>query len=281
MKKAERVYGAEGMTDAPTFNPDKLIIVADKSHALYDPRAEVQGEKRAKLVASIARLGVLSPVVVRRNGVDSNGAPLVEVIDGRQRVLAAREVNRQRREVGRTDLVLVPATVRRSKNDDKAFEEMVSANIHVESDRLIEARKLAKYIEDGHDKADALVVFGLPNMRALNDMLALTDCSKQVQVAVENGEITLSVARSLSTLPNGEQNAELAALRERGETGKRSAAATKRAKAKERKVRQRAEPTYRARRASEIAMMRESIPAGRTAKIVDVLAWVLKEREAL
>jgi ParB family chromosome partitioning protein len=275
--KAERLYGAEGLTDAPVLDPDRVVLVTDKSHPLYDPRVEFAPDP--SLVASIARSGVIEPIVIRRNGALEDGSPLIEVIDGRQRVTAARAVNAQRREAGREDMVLLPATVRRSKNDDKAFEEMVSANLRVDTDPVTEANKLARYLEDGHEEEDAVIVFGLPNKRALRNMLALVDCSKSVQKAAREGEITLTVARSLSTLPTSEQNDQLRSMREKGQTGKRNPNATKAAQGKARKVRQRNAPKYTARKASYIASVRESIPAENVARIVDVLDWVLKARE--
>lgn len=280
VSKAERLFGAEGLTDAPTFDPDTLVLVTDKTHPLYDPRVEF--DPNPELVASVAMMGVLEPVLVRRNGSDTNGKPVMEVIDGRQRVLAARVVNAKRRAVRGADFVpvLVPAAVRRSKNDDKAFEEMVGANLRVPTDQVTESNKLARYLDDGHDEADALVVFGLPNKRALRSLLALADCSKRVQKAVACDEVTLTTARALSTLPNEEQDAELQKLRDSGRT--RGKEASQQAVSKARPVRERQPPKYRTRPASEVGVALEQYRgSAESARIADVLGWVLRENERI
>ena len=69
-----------------TYNrdPNDLRLIEDKDHPRYDPRVELDLDQG--LVESINVHGVIEPVVAFKDG------PHVEVLDGRQRVRAARPV---------------------------------------------------------------------------------------------------------------------------------------------------------------------------------------------
>ena len=95
---SKKLYGAEGRGELLLFDPNTLTIVSDKKHPLYDERATMPVDER--LVESIMKSGVLEPVIVRRNGEDEKGRPIVEVVDGRQRVRAAIIANHRIGEQG-------------------------------------------------------------------------------------------------------------------------------------------------------------------------------------
>ena len=72
-----------------------LRLVTDPKHFLYDPRAEEpMGPEDEEFVQDIQRRGVRVPVIARKNG------PAYEVVAGRRRVLAAREVNKRQKGKG-------------------------------------------------------------------------------------------------------------------------------------------------------------------------------------
>src|SRR5271156_5573271 len=87
-KNTKDIYGAVGTTSLLSFDPDTLKIVTNKKHHLYDPCGEQ--EPNAELVASILYKGVTTPILVWKDPETGD----VCVVDGRQRVLAARAANK-------------------------------------------------------------------------------------------------------------------------------------------------------------------------------------------
>ena len=102
------------------FSPEDLVLVTDCTHPLYDARVELPVDDA--LVKSILRYGVIEPVVIAKE----HDMPLV--VDGRQRVKAAREADRISNERGGTP-ILVQCVYRQGTERD-LFEVLVCANEH-------------------------------------------------------------------------------------------------------------------------------------------------------
>lgn len=82
--------------DAPRENmfrvePEKMVLVTDENHPLYDPRVHLP--LRENLVLNIMAHGVKEPILIRKNG------DTFEVVDGRQRVKHAIEANKRLNEI--------------------------------------------------------------------------------------------------------------------------------------------------------------------------------------
>lgn len=208
----KKAYGAAGRDELLWFHAESLVVVEDESHPLYDPRVRLPLDEA--MVLSIMAGGIFEPIVVRKNG-ELKGKPIVEVVDGKQRVRHAREANRRLKAEGK-EAVLVPAVRRRGEEAD-LFGVMVSANdIRRDDGPLVRARKCARYMAFGRTEAQASVTFGV-TPTTIRSWLELLECAKEVQALVEKGEIPASIAVKLAKLPREEQPAVLAKLKEQGE----------------------------------------------------------------
>ena len=83
-KNFSETAGAEQRTNALLFDPEKLHIVTDERHPLYDPRHALPVDPA--LVASIAAYGVVEPIIVWRDPETQKTC----VVDGRGRRRCAR-----------------------------------------------------------------------------------------------------------------------------------------------------------------------------------------------
>ena len=79
------------------FDPDQLILVTDEAHPLFDPRALEKPDEA--LVQSMLRFGFKTSASIEVEVMKEG----VVVVDGRRRVVAAREVKRRQVEAGDAD----------------------------------------------------------------------------------------------------------------------------------------------------------------------------------
>ena len=105
-KNSVDAYGASGKTNVLMFEPEKLHLVTDKTHPLYDERINLPIDEG--MVLNIKELGVLEPITVWKD--PENG--LTCVVVGRQRVRHTMEANKLLLKEGKTSL-LVPGVVKR------------------------------------------------------------------------------------------------------------------------------------------------------------------------
>src|SRR6185503_20463218 len=108
---------------------------------------------------SIMDVGVLEPVLVRKNGLDADGQPILELEDGRRRTLHAIEANRRLTKLGRPP-VLIPFLVR-NDDDQGALKVQHVANAHREDDLpMVRARKMDRALNrDGLSLAQVALQF--------------------------------------------------------------------------------------------------------------------------
>lgn len=190
------------------FDPEDLVIVEEKSDPLYDQRAAAKVNLRLVRNIMYQRQGVLQPVVISKVGDEAI------VIDGRQRVKAAREANRLLSEMGE-DPLEVPAVLRRG-DDLGLFTVMVSANEHrLEDSPLVKAEKLARFLNQGGTAAEAAVVFGVTS-GTISNWTRLLELDSEVKKKVERGQISASAAAELHSLPREKQREKATALVESG-----------------------------------------------------------------
>lgn len=183
-------------------DPDEVVLVEDKNHPLYDERVHKPFDEF--LVRSIEKHGVLQSILLRRNG------DLLEVAIGRQRIKAAREVNRRRREEGRPP-IRVPASFRRG--EDKDF---ITAGI-AENERrsadavLIKAAKANRALNHGSTMEELADDFGVVPATIIN-WLKLLELHPRILAAVSRGDVRYTVAMRLTKLPREQQMAKFKRL---------------------------------------------------------------------
>ncbi len=119
-KDSKLVYGANGKTNVLMFEPEKLHLVTDKTHLLYDERINLPIDEG--MVLNIKELGVLEPIIVWKDP----EIGLTCVVAGRQRVKHTLEANKLLLKEGK-DPLLVPGVVKRGSANQMA-KYMVSEN---------------------------------------------------------------------------------------------------------------------------------------------------------
>lgn len=206
-KSSKVASGADHAGTLLWFAPEKLTVVTDKNHPLYDERAGMPLDE--SLVLNVMVHGVQTPIKVRHNGYDEKGKPIVEVVFGRQRVRAALEANRRLTKEGKEPIRVPATTAREEQHALMGF--MISENaIRRDDSPLVRARKLSRYLALGRSEEEAAIVFGV-TVATVKNMLKVLELHPTVQRAINDG-LPVNVAKELHALPQEEQPAALEKL---------------------------------------------------------------------
>ncbi len=259
-KDSKVVYGASGKTNVLAFEPEKLHLVIDKTHPLYDERIHLPISEA--MVLNIMDQGVLEPIIVWKD--PETG--LSCVVDGRQRVRHTLEANKRLTKEGKEPL-LVPAVAKRGSAIRMA-QAMVSANEIRQADTpLGRAKKMADALERGHDEDDLALMFGV-SLQTVRATLSLLDATQAVRDAVESGTVTVTQARQLGALPPEEQRTKVAEI-ELATAGTKGHEKARR----QRQILGEAKPRIKSRK--EIAKALEDA----SGEYAEALRWVLGEAQ--
>ncbi len=164
------------------------IPVADVVPNPLQPRVHFDEESLAELAASIAQLGVLQPVLVRR--LDADGR--YQLIAGERRWRAAR----------RAGLVSVPAVVRQSE-DVRAVEQALVENLHRQDlTALEEAAAYQQLIEDFDLTHDDIAQRVGKSRSTISNTLRLLGLPPAVQHLLADGKLSAGHARALLGTPD-------------------------------------------------------------------------------
>lgn len=203
-KNSIEAYGAAGKSNVLFFDPDTLTLITDTAHPLFDRRALLPYDEA--MVRNIRHRGVLETILVHKDPETGE----VIVVDGRRRVIAAREANRRLREAGEAP-VMVPALPKRGKKSELAGM-MVATNEHREHDSPINrAEKMQRLRDLGYSDEQIAAEFRIepPTVAA---SLRLLDCTAAVRDALEADQITVSHALKLAKLTPEQQREKVAAV---------------------------------------------------------------------
>ncbi|MCA8045508.1 hypothetical protein LGM95_03010 [Burkholderia arboris] len=206
-RSSKEVYGASGQGNVLSMDPDVFTLVTDPKHPLYDRR--VHQEPDEKTIRNMRAHGVFTPVVFYK---DVETGELL-IIEGRRRIINARELNRRLRHEG-YEPITVPAIPKRVLGDGvKPFVGvMISANEIRQGDSLVNrAEKMARALDVGHALDAVAAMFGV-NEATVTVAMKLLECCMAVRDAVEAGTITQVVAMKLAKLSPEEQRAKLAEI---------------------------------------------------------------------
>lgn len=165
----------------------RLKVITDPKHILYDRRVELPIDDA--LVASIAEIGVLQPVEVRKVGDN------YEVIDGRRRVLHAREAQR----IYPDKKISIPVRPVTRRDAEAARDATVSNAQRRDSSPVTKGEEAIRLMESfGYSQDDVCRFFGA-GWPAISSWIGVAKkASEQVRQALENGEITLTKAIQIS-----------------------------------------------------------------------------------
>ncbi len=186
--------------DAFTADPDRLTIVLDKTDPLYDQRAEEPACE--SLVRNILKRGVKQPVLVVRRGNE------YAVVDGRRRVVAAREANRRSKEEGGLP-IRVPVRLEYAHEAGDLLGILITCNENRKDDGPIQrAEKVRRYLDYGRSEDNAAVEFGVSKMQ-IKKLLALLTLAPEIMKGIQKGIITATAAMEFAGLGHDEQRAAM------------------------------------------------------------------------
>jgi ParB family chromosome partitioning protein len=153
----------------------------------YQPREHFDEGTLAELTASIAEVGVIQPIVVRKN--DDGG---YELIAGERRLRAAKRAN----------LLSIPALVR-GVDDLVSLETAVVENLHRQDlNALEEAAAYQQLIEDFNLTQDEIATRVGRSRSAVANTVRLLQLPPSVQRLVIEDQLTAGHARALLSTPD-------------------------------------------------------------------------------
>lgn len=152
--KYKQLYGYEGVLDAPSYNPDKVVLIEDPTHLLFDPR--VRRPADPKLVAWILENERVPGEITIY--FDKDLGPLV--VNGRQRTRAAREANRIRSEKSLPP-VLLRTDKRRFASMQEAAEAIEILNLGFASTTEEQAEKVRLWLSRDYPREKIAEMLGL------------------------------------------------------------------------------------------------------------------------
>jgi ParB family chromosome partitioning protein len=167
---------------------EKLEIVLDKTHPLYDERVNMILDP--KLVENVKLFGILEPILVTSG---DDGKALV--VAGRQRLRAAIKAG----------LKTVPVIFKDEKVDGVMYTENAARR---DDDPLTKMQNICRYMQAHKEEKDvmqsAAVIFCC-SAQSISNALRVTSCDPKVIKAVERGEISTTVALQVYKLPAEKQ----------------------------------------------------------------------------
>lgn len=200
-------------------DPETIIIVGldtqeeDKTSPLYDERIDMGLSE--ELISSIREHGVQQNVVA----LEKNGK--LVCVDGRQRVRAARELNRRLVKDGasKDDLVRVPVT-RYASNGVGLMGLGIALNeIRYQDPVPVKAQKLQRYLNLGRSMEDAARAFGV-KVQTLKNWQAIMKLEDDLQEQVADGTLSVNAAVDLAQMEPQQQKEVAEKVKEAKEQGK-------------------------------------------------------------
>lgn len=207
-KSSKDAYGAVSTFNGLRIRPDDLVIIGEDVDAevcpeLNDP--DRAGPPLPSLIDSVAAHGIKEPILIRKL---SDGS--VIVVDGRQRVKAARLANERIGKKGGEVSILVPCVVETSANEGDSAVTMIVANEHRREASPVERARKAQTMRDmGHDDKAIGLMFGVSSVTIAN-WKKLLSVDPKVLADVERGKVPASLAIEVAKLPAADQSAAIA-----------------------------------------------------------------------
>lgn len=191
------------------FDPKDLVVIGidtddGPEHELYDERAKLPLEEPT--VLNYMAIGVKQSVTIRKG---PKGKP--EVVDGRRRVLHAREANKRLKKAGDPE-IRVPAVLEHGSEVHMGLTAIALNELRLEDDTLTKANKAVRLLNrNGNDYEAVANAFGV-SVTAIKNWVKLIELSPKVKKAISEGQISASAASQLHGLDKEAQAHKLKKL---------------------------------------------------------------------
>lgn len=211
---------------APRINgfllePEELVIVGgdgpnDVDDKTEDGETHFLADERVKyplseeFIANVMALGVKKNVIVTK--IEERGY----VIDGRQRVRAAREANKRLAALGEPPM-RVPVTQQKGEEPLIMMVGVSTNEFNHGDSQMVKARKAQRLRDRGLTDEEIATAFGVTT-KAVGNWEKLLGLSAPVKKAVQTGSISASAAAQLHDLPADAQKEQLGKLVETAQT---------------------------------------------------------------
>ena len=211
------------------FDPNELVVIGvdtkdGPEHELWDERIRLPLEE--SMILNLQAIGVKESVIVRK-GTSAKGG--YEVVDGRRRVLHAREANKRLKKAGEP-LLYVPALIEQGDETHMTGVSISLNEIRKDDDTLTKAEKCMRLLHrNGNDHKAAAIAFGV-SVAAIKNWAKVAELTPKVKKAVAAGEISASAAAELHGLEKEAQIAKLDKLVSHAKANGRKKATTSSAK---------------------------------------------------
>jgi len=197
------------------LEPEELIIVGidipgktddGETHFLYDERVKLPLEE--EFVLNVMTIGVKKNIIVTK--IDEKGY----VVDGRQRIRAAREANKRLKAMGEPP-VRVPVVQQKGEEPLLMLIGVSTNEFNTEDSQLIKARKVQRLRDRGLTEEEIATGFGV-STKAIQNWDRVLGLSEPVKSAVSDGTVSASAAAQLHDLSPKEQEKQLETLVSKG-----------------------------------------------------------------
>lgn len=204
------------------FDPDELVVIGvdtddGPEHPLWDERIKLDLDEG--MILSFMAIGIKEPIIVVKMKIGKEERPVV--VDGRRRVLHAREANKRLKKLGET-LVKVPAKLEKGSEEHLAHVSVALNEVRRQDDLLIKAAKAKRMLDRGETAANVAVAFGV-TASTISSWMKIEELPAPVKKAVNQGVLSANAASKLHGLERGEQLKKLGELKAaHQQTGKRA-----------------------------------------------------------
>lgn len=271
--------GAVGRGEVWQFDPDKLILVDTPGHHLYDKRVHLPPDEG--LVQSfLAGHTQILAIRVEYDGKDKDGNPRVLVVDGRQRVKAAREVNRRlRAELGPEAATMnIRGEVSRGDALKLRVWKVVSNEVRRPDPPILKAEKAQELLDNGLPMDNLPAVFGV-GMQTIKKWLSLLNLADPIKAELVKGVVSTEAAALLVDLPREEQVTKYEVMKAEGTLrGREGLEAAEAATERLRPTRPKNPNVLRPKGKRDIEALLETLqnhPEDSHPKPVRILKWIL------
>lgn len=198
-------------------------------HPLWDPRNNLPLDEM--MVRSIMTHGVIKPIICQKVGTDS------VVVDGRRRVLHAREAARRAAAAGEETLK-IPVIWSKGADELQMARKEIANRYGVTDGPLTSAKNCQRMIDRGISLEDVATAFGVSG-QTITNWLSLLGLDEDVRKAMEKDELSTTAAQMFAPLTKAQQKELLAEVKTPAGKKKTTVATV----AKKVKARQGKEPT--------------------------------------